>query len=150
MAETQTKGTSKFNFEQCLKCSICTVYCPVSTVEPTYPGPKQSGPDNERYRMKNPEFFDEALKLCLNCKRCEVACPEHVKVGDLIQKARIQYSTHKPSLRDRMLASTGHHGPHPRPPDQLRPELGLDQASAAQRDEDRQAPPVPLLLAADL
>ncbi len=106
MAETQTKGTSKFNFEQCLKCSICTVYCPVSTVEPTYPGPKQSGPDNERYRMKNPEFFDEALKLCLNCKRCEVACPEHVKVGDLIQKARIQYSTHKPSLRDRMLAST--------------------------------------------
>jgi glycerol-3-phosphate dehydrogenase subunit C len=35
-----------------------------------------------------------------------VACPEHVNVGDLIQKARIQYSTYKPSLRDQMLAST--------------------------------------------
>ena len=106
MSETQIKALSKFNFEQCLKCSICTVYCPVSTVEPNYPGPKQSGPDNERYRIKNPEFFDEALKLCLNCKRCEVACPEHVDIGDLIQKARIQYSTYRPSLRDKMLAST--------------------------------------------
>ena len=67
MSETQIKALSKFNFEQCLKCSICTMYCPVSTVEPNYPGPKQSGPDNERYRIKNPEFFDEALKLCLNC-----------------------------------------------------------------------------------
>ncbi|MGI6233149.1 MAG: anaerobic glycerol-3-phosphate dehydrogenase subunit GlpC [Prevotella sp.] len=103
---TQTHTLSPFNFEQCLKCSICTVYCPVSAVEPNYPGPKQSGPDNERYRLKHPDFFNESLKLCLNCKRCEVACPEHVNVGDIIQMARIKYSTHKPSLRDRMLANT--------------------------------------------
>src|SRR3712207_9042402 len=77
-----------------------------SAVEPNYPGPKQSGPDNERYRLKNPEYFNEALKLCLNCKRCEVACPENVKVGDIIQEARIKYSTHTPGLRDRMLANT--------------------------------------------
>ncbi len=104
--QIQKESKSTFNFEQCLKCSICTVYCPVSAVEPLYPGPKQAGPDNERYRLKGGNYFDEMLKLCLNCKRCEVACPENVRVGDLIQAARIRHSTHKPSLRDRMLANT--------------------------------------------
>lgn len=104
--ETQLSSISANNFEQCLKCSICTVYCPVAAVNPKYPGPKQSGPDGARYRLKNPAFFDEALKMCLNCKRCEVACPNDVRIGDIIQKARIDYSTHKPSLRDTMLANT--------------------------------------------
>lgn len=104
--ETQIKNVSANNFEQCLKCSICTVYCPVSAVTPLYPGPKQAGPDAERYRLKNKEFFDEALKMCLNCKRCEVACPNDVHIGDIIQAARIKYSTHRPSLRDMMLANT--------------------------------------------
>ena len=104
--QTQTQNVSVNNFEQCLKCSICTVYCPVSAVTPLYPGPKQAGPDGERYRLKNKEFFDEALKMCLNCKRCEVACPNDVHIGDIIQAARIKYSTHKPSLRDMMLANT--------------------------------------------
>jgi len=104
--ELQTLNVSTNNFEQCLKCTICTVYCPVSAVTPLYPGPKQAGPDGERYRLKNKEFFNEALKMCLNCKRCEVACPNDVRIGDIIQAARIKYSTHKPSLRDRMLANT--------------------------------------------
>ena len=102
----QLHNLSAHDFEQCLKCSICTVYCPVSAVEPNYPGPKHAGPDLMRYRMKDPDFFNETLKLCLNCKRCEVACPHGVKVGDIIQEARIQYSQHSPSLRDRMLANT--------------------------------------------
>ena len=104
--ETQTQNVSVNNFEQCLKCSICTVYCPVSAVSPEYPGPKQAGPDAERYRMKNKEFFDDVLKMCLNCKRCEVACPNDVHIGDIIQAARIKYNTHRPKLRDMMLANT--------------------------------------------
>lgn len=83
-----------------------TVYCPVTAVNPDYPGPKQAGPDGERYRLKKPFFYDEALKYCLNCKRCEVACPSNVKIGDIIQSARIKYSAHSPALRDRLLAST--------------------------------------------
>ena len=107
MAEaTQLKNLSINNLEKCLKCSICTVYCPISSIEPKYPGPKQAGPDNERYRLKDPKFFDEALKLCLNCRRCEVACPEGVQIGEMIQAARIKYSTHRPILRDMMLANT--------------------------------------------
>ena len=104
--EMQLKNISENNFEQCLKCSICTVYCPVSAVNPAYPGPKQSGPDGERYRLKDPKFFNEALKMCLNCKRCEVACPSGVNVGDIIQKARMEHGPHKVKLRDRMLANT--------------------------------------------
>jgi glycerol-3-phosphate dehydrogenase subunit C len=75
-------------------------------VNPDYPGPKQAGPDGERYRRKNPIFYDDALDLCLNCKRCEVACPSNVKIGDIIQSARLKYSSKKPKLRDFILANT--------------------------------------------
>ena len=98
--------TSEFNFEQCIKCTVCTVYCPVAAVNPLYPGPKQAGPDGERLRLKRPEFFDESLKWCLNCKRCEVACPSNVRIGDIIQAARIKHSKKKPCLREYMLANT--------------------------------------------
>lgn len=106
MTEYQQTTRSNNNFEQCVKCTVCTAFCPVTAVNPDYPGPKQAGPDGERYRLKKPLFYDEALKYCLNCKRCEVACPENVKIGDIIQAARIKYSEKSPSLRDRMLAST--------------------------------------------
>lgn len=94
------------NFEQCMKCSICTAYCPVTTVNREFPGPKQGGPDEERYRLKDKKFYDETLKYCLNCKRCEVACPSNVKIADIIQKVRIKYSAGQPSLRDKILANT--------------------------------------------
>ncbi|MCM1348607.1 MAG: anaerobic glycerol-3-phosphate dehydrogenase subunit GlpC [Firmicutes bacterium] len=108
--ELQVSNISPNNLEQCIKCTICTVYCPVLSVNPDYPGPKQAGPDGERYRLKDPEFYDKALKMCLNCKRCEVACPSGVKIGDIIQMARIKYDHHTPPLRDRMLASTDEMG----------------------------------------
>lgn len=102
----QQYNISENNFEQCIKCTVCTVYCPVSAVNPNYPGPKQAGPDGERLRLKKPSFFDESLKLCLNCKRCEVACPSNVRIGDIIQSARIKYSKKKPTVRDMILANT--------------------------------------------
>lgn len=104
--EIMSSSISENNFEQCIKCTICTVYCPVVPVNPDYPGPKQAGPDGERLRLKNRYFFDDALKYCLNCKRCDVACPSGVKISDIIQEARIKFSIRKPKLRDRMLAST--------------------------------------------
>ncbi len=101
-----SKSKIDTSFEQCIKCTVCTVYCPVVAVNPDYPGPKQAGPDGERYRLKNPSYYDEALELCLNCKRCEVACPSNVKIGDIIQSARLKYGTRDPKLRDRILANT--------------------------------------------
>ncbi|KIO44623.1 MULTISPECIES: anaerobic glycerol-3-phosphate dehydrogenase subunit GlpC [Sanguibacteroides] len=102
----QQHNISDNNFEQCIKCTICTVYCPVAAVNPAYPGPKQAGPDGERLRLKKFDFYDEALKYCINCKRCEVACPSNVKIGDIIQSARIKYSDKKPKFRDFILANT--------------------------------------------
>ena len=103
----QTNNVSENNFEQCIKCTICTVYCPVAAVNPDYPGPKQAGPDGERLRLKQPDFFDSALKYCLNCKRCEVACPSNVRIGDIIQSARIKYGPqHNTSIRNFVLANT--------------------------------------------
>jgi glycerol-3-phosphate dehydrogenase subunit C len=94
------------SFESCIKCTVCTTYCPVAKVNPLYPGPKQAGPDGERLRLKDPALFDEALIYCTNCKRCEVACPSEVRIGDIIQRAKASYSQHKPSLRDALLSHT--------------------------------------------
>ena len=111
----QEHTVSKHNFEECMKCTVCTAYCPVLQVNPLYPGPKQAGPDGERLRLKDPYFFNYALKYCMNCKRCEVACPSGVKVADLIQSARIKYDHSKPKLRDCLLASTDFMGKLARP-----------------------------------
>lgn len=101
-----TINESSNNFEQCIKCTVCTVYCPVLQVNLEFPGPKHGGPDQERFRLKMPEYYDEALKYCLNCKRCEVACPSNVRIGDIIQLARIKYSKSKPKVRDFILSHT--------------------------------------------
>lgn len=94
------------NFEMCTKCTICTEYCPVSEFNAAYPGPKQSGPDGERLRLKDPGYYDQALKYCTNCKRCEVNCPSGVQIGDIIQLARKKYNKKRPLLRDAMLGHT--------------------------------------------
>ncbi len=111
----QEYTASAHNFEECMKCTVCTAYCPVVPVNPRYPGPKQAGPDGERLRLKDPYFFNQALKYCLNCKRCEVACPSGVNVADIIQAARIRYDHTPPKLRDRMLANTDFMGKLARP-----------------------------------
>ena len=107
----QEKNISANNLEQCVKCAICNSVCPVMANNPRYAGPKQSGPDAERYRLKNGIFFDDALKFCMNCKRCEVACPSGVHIADMIQEARIKFGHSKPKMRDMMLASTDLMGP---------------------------------------
>ena len=106
MKKQESKNISAGNFEQCTKCTICTVYCPMLEVNPLYPGPKQAGPDGERYRLKEPKYYDEALKYCLNCKRCEVSCPSGVRIGDIIAVARAKNSSKLPKLRDLLLSNT--------------------------------------------
>lgn len=94
------------NFQECVKCTVCTAYCPMAAVNPSYIGPKQAGPDGERYRLKDKAFYDYALKYCLNCKRCETACPSGVRIGDIIAKAKLESESFKPGLREMILANT--------------------------------------------
>lgn len=94
------------SFESCTKCTVCTTYCPVARVNLNYPGPKQAGPDGERLRLKDASLYDEALKYCTNCKRCEIACPSDVKIGDIIQRARSKYNKKSPGIREAILSHT--------------------------------------------
>ncbi len=79
------------SFDHCIKCTICTMYCPVSQATHLFPGPKASGPDAERLRIKNPELVDSSLKYCTNCKRCEISCPSDVMIAEVIQSAKWKY-----------------------------------------------------------
>jgi len=94
------------SFDHCIKCTICTVYCPVARVTHLFPGPKQSGPDAERLRKKTPELVDESLKYCTNCKRCEISCPSDVKIADIIQDAKWKYLKKRFRIRDYFLSRT--------------------------------------------
>ncbi len=79
-------------FEHCVRCTLCVENCPVFKVNPAFPGPKQSGPDAQRFRMDGERSVDEWVKLCSQCMRCEVACPYGVNVSEIILKAQIKYS----------------------------------------------------------
>lgn len=94
------------SFDNCIKCTVCTTRCPVAEANPDYPGPKQAGPDGERLRIKNPELYDEALKHCTNCKRCEVACPSGVHVGTVIQLAKAKHGGFRKGPREFILSHT--------------------------------------------
>lgn len=96
----------KTDFENCTKCTVCTEYCPVLRANIKYPGPKQAGPDGARLRLKDRAMYDAALKYCTNCKRCEVACPSDVKIGDIVQLAKKRYEPSRPCVRDAILAHT--------------------------------------------
>jgi len=84
-------NTENISFDHCIKCTVCAIYCPVAKVTHLFPGPKHSGPDAERLRIKNPHLVDASLKYCTNCKRCEIACPSDVKIADIIHLAKWTY-----------------------------------------------------------
>jgi glycerol-3-phosphate dehydrogenase subunit C len=89
----------KESFENCIRCTICVENCPVFKVNADYPGPKQAGPDAERFRLDGIETVDKWITHCTQCKRCDFSCPYGVDPSKLILKAQINYvSRHKKSL----------------------------------------------------
>ncbi|MDY6906353.1 MAG: anaerobic glycerol-3-phosphate dehydrogenase subunit C [Thermodesulfobacteriota bacterium] len=94
------------SFDCCIKCTVCTVYCPVARASASYPGPKYSGPDAERLRIKTPFLADQSLAYCNNCKRCETVCPSDVRITDFIYQAKSSRLTQKHRIRDFLLTRT--------------------------------------------
>ncbi|MEW6077193.1 MAG: anaerobic glycerol-3-phosphate dehydrogenase subunit GlpC [Thermodesulfobacteriota bacterium] len=94
------------SFDCCIKCTICTAYCPVARATDLYPGPKYSGPDAERLRIKSPLLADHSLSFCNNCKRCETVCPSGVRITDFIYKAKGSRLKKSHRLRDFVLTRT--------------------------------------------
>ena len=101
-------STGQTQFKNCIKCTVCTTYCPVAKVNPDYPARKQAGPDGERLlRRKTPCCMMMRSPLCTNCKRCEVWRPsENVRIGDIIARAKLTYSPSRPKIRDAILSHT--------------------------------------------
>ncbi len=96
--------TENISFDHCIKCTFCTVYCPVARATPLFPGPKQEGPDTERLRIKSPILVDESVKYCTNCKRCEIACPSDVKIADIIHRAKARHAAGRIRIRESLLS----------------------------------------------
>lgn len=89
----------KESFENCIRCTICVENCPVFKVNQEYPGPKQAGPDAERFRLDGIETVDKWITHCTQCKRCDFACPYGVDPSKLILNAQIRYvSKHRKTL----------------------------------------------------
>ena len=76
------------DFDACIKCSLCTQVCPVAAKTGRYPGPKQAGPDAERFRHPDERSVDPWISLCLDCKQCESVCPSGVPITHVITTAK--------------------------------------------------------------
>lgn len=77
--------------DECIKCNICTAYCPVSAVTDRFPGPKYAGPQAQRFRepgqAKSP---DASVDYCSGCRVCNDVCPAGVKIAEINARARAQ------------------------------------------------------------
>ncbi len=92
------------NTDQCIKCSICTAFCPVLKAGDLFPGPKLAGPDAERFRQKDVAALASWSEFCDYCKICERVCPYNVPIPFLHLRSLLAWRRHKsPSLRDWLL-----------------------------------------------
>lgn len=94
----------KSDIDQCIKCSICNAYCPVMKATGLFPGPKLSGPDAQRFRLKGNAVPQEWLEFCDYCKICEQVCPHNVPIPRLNIRSRMAAGrVRKPPIRDWLL-----------------------------------------------
>jgi glycerol-3-phosphate dehydrogenase subunit C len=88
----------------CVKCNICTSYCPVTQVTDRFPGPKFVGPQAQRFRNPFEISVDGSVDYCSGCGVCTMVCPHGVKVMEMNAKARYKLYQRKPiPLRNRLL-----------------------------------------------
>ena len=93
------------SLDECIKCNICTSYCPVSAVTDLFPGPKYVGPQAQRFRENGqPDSPDHSVDYCSGCRVCNEVCPTGVKIAELNARARAQIVADEGlPLRNRLL-----------------------------------------------
>lgn len=91
--------------DECIKCNICTSYCPVSAVTDRFPGPKYVGPQAQRFREPGqPRTPDESVDYCSGCRVCNDVCPTNVRIAEINARARAHIVEETGiSLRNRLL-----------------------------------------------
>jgi glycerol-3-phosphate dehydrogenase subunit C len=93
------------SLDECIKCNICTSYCPVSAVTELFPGPKYVGPQAQRFRqpvqLHSP---DHSVDYCSGCRVCNEVCPAGVRIAEINARARAQIVADRGMpLRNRLL-----------------------------------------------
>jgi glycerol-3-phosphate dehydrogenase subunit C len=96
-------------FEHCIRCTVCVENCPVLRVNPDFPGPKQAGPDAQRFRSDREKAEDEWVLLCSQCKRCEMSCPCGVEPAQIILKAQQRYGMEHPRTPAHLLFANNYY-----------------------------------------
>lgn len=92
-------------YDACIKCTICVTACPVAQVTEKFPGPKQAGPDAQRFRGRGEPVEGDWINLCTACLRCQVACPADVPIGEINIFAKQRYAAaHGRDLPTRLLS----------------------------------------------
>jgi glycerol-3-phosphate dehydrogenase subunit C len=93
------------SLDECIKCNICTSYCPVAEVTDKFHGPKYSGPQAQRFRENGqPLSPDHSVDYCSGCRVCNEVCPTGVRIAELNTRARAQAAAeHGIPLRNRLL-----------------------------------------------
>ncbi len=93
------------SLDECIKCNICTSYCPVAAVTDRFPGPKYVGPQAQRFREPGqPASPDAAVDYCSGCRVCNEVCPTNVKIAEINARARAQIVADRGMpLRNRLL-----------------------------------------------
>ncbi len=93
------------SLDECIKCNICTSYCPVSAVTDKFPGPKYVGPQAQRFREHGQPYApDQSVDYCSGCRVCNDVCPAGVKIAEINARARAQIVAKEGiSLRNRLL-----------------------------------------------
>jgi glycerol-3-phosphate dehydrogenase subunit C len=77
--------------DECIKCNICTSYCPFSEVTDRFPGPKYVGPQAQRFReLGQPQTPDHSVDYCSGCRVCNEVCPTGVRIAEINARARAQ------------------------------------------------------------
>jgi glycerol-3-phosphate dehydrogenase subunit C len=79
-------------YDPCIKCTICVTACPVAQVTDAFPGPKQAGPDAQRFRGRGEPVEGKWINLCTGCHRCQVACPADVPIAEINAFAKQRYA----------------------------------------------------------
>jgi len=106
--------------DECIKCNICTSYCPVAAVTDKFPGPKYVGPQAQRFReigqLRTPDHW---VDYCSACRVCNEVCPAGVKIAEINAQAKAQIVTDKGIPlrnwflgRNEMLGKIGSLAPH--------------------------------------
>lgn len=85
----------------CVQCGLCLPYCPTFRLT----GKESASPRGRLSAMRavlegHTEIdaaFDEAISFCLGCRACEAVCPGLVPYGRLLEGARTELVTARPT-----------------------------------------------------